>query len=58
VTYRRRLVLVGDISGYVAQSRAFRDFVYEANNGTQAWFVQDIHELNERLAGAQYPGLP
>src|SRR5581483_7168098 len=39
VTYRRRLVISGDISRYVAQSRAFRDFVSEANRGNQIWFL-------------------
>jgi hypothetical protein len=49
VTYRRRLVVLGDISRYVAQSRAFRDFVYEANRGDQVWFITSLQELNERL---------
>ena len=48
VTYRR-LVILGDISGYVAQSRAFRDFVYEANRGNQVWFMTTLQELNQRL---------
>ena len=49
VTYRRRLVILGDISEYLAQSRAFRAFVYEANRGTQVWFLRDLEELGERL---------
>ncbi|HVU67053.1 MAG TPA: DUF4180 domain-containing protein [Ktedonobacteraceae bacterium] len=53
VNYRRRLVILGDISHYVAQSRAFHDFVHEANRGTQLWFVKDLPELNARLAHAQ-----
>ncbi len=49
VQYRRRLLIVGDISGYVAESRAFKDFVYEANRGTAFWFLADLEEANERL---------
>jgi hypothetical protein len=58
VTYRRRLVILGDISGHVAQSRAFRDFVSEANRGMQVWFLPDLQELNERLKRMQQHGLP
>ena len=58
VTYRRRLVILGDISGHVAQSRALKDFVYEANRGTQVWFLTDLQELNERLGRMQQQGLP
>ena len=58
VTYRRRLVILGDISGRVAQSRALRDFVYETNRGTQVWFLGDLEELNERLKHVQQHGLP
>ena len=50
VNYRRRLVILGDISQYVAQSRSFKDFVYEANYGTQIWFLKDSQELDERLS--------
>ena len=49
VTYRVRLVILGDISQHVAQSRALHDFVYEANRGNQVWFMTNLQELNERL---------
>lgn len=49
VTYRRRLVILGDISQYVAQSRALRDFVYETNRGNEVWFMTNLQELDERL---------
>src|SRR5689334_2907490 len=39
VNYRRRLVILGDISAYVAASQAFHDFVYESNRGNQIWFL-------------------
>jgi hypothetical protein len=57
VTYRRRLVILGDISEHVAQSRALRDFVYETNRGTQVWFLTDLQELNERLEHMQHDGI-
>ncbi|WP_149550419.1 DUF4180 domain-containing protein [Streptomyces marokkonensis] len=52
VTYRIRLVIVGDIASRVADSDALRDFVREANRGTQVWFVTDRAALEERLAPA------
>jgi Domain of unknown function (DUF4180) len=53
VQYRRRLVIFGDISRYVSQSNAFRDFVYEANRGDHVWFITSLQELDERLKRAQ-----
>ncbi|MFI2508207.1 DUF4180 domain-containing protein [Streptomyces sp. NPDC018972] len=50
VNYRLRLVIVGDIVSHVADSDALRDFVREANRGTQMWFVADHAELERRLA--------
>jgi hypothetical protein len=50
VNYRIRLVIVGDIASRVAAADALRDFVREANRGTQTWFVADRAELEERLA--------
>ncbi|MDQ2902959.1 MAG: DUF4180 domain-containing protein [Chloroflexota bacterium] len=49
VMYRRRLVILGDISRHVAQSSALKAFVYETNRGTQVWFLKDLEELAERL---------
>ncbi len=49
VTYRLHLVILGDISQYVAQSRSFRDFVYEANRGNSVWFMTNLEELHGRL---------
>jgi hypothetical protein len=42
VVYRIRLVLVGDIASYEATSKAFRDFVREANRGDQLSFVPTV----------------
>ncbi|HVT40059.1 MAG TPA: DUF4180 domain-containing protein [Gemmatimonadaceae bacterium] len=49
VTYRLRVAIVGDISGYVAESRALRDFVHGSNRGEQVWFVASLEELDKRL---------
>lgn len=53
VQYRRCLVILGDISQYVAQSDAFRAFVYEANRGNHVWFIENLQELEEHLKRAQ-----
>lgn len=50
VNYRIRLVIVGDISAYCAQSKALRDFVHESNQGPALWFVDDLAALEARLA--------
>ncbi|MGK5628201.1 DUF4180 domain-containing protein [Streptomyces sp. URMC 123] len=49
VNYRTRLVILGDIASRVAESTSLRDFVREANRGTQIWFVATEDELGERL---------
>jgi hypothetical protein len=51
VNYRRRIAIVGDVSGAVAGSKALRDFVGESNRGRHVWFVADLAELEARLAG-------
>lgn len=50
--YKFRVAIVGDISGYVAESKSLRDFVYESNRGSQCWFV-DRQELSTRLERAK-----
>ncbi|MEU0884857.1 DUF4180 domain-containing protein [Lentzea sp. NPDC005914] len=50
--YGFRVVVVGDIAGYVEASTALRDFVYESNRGRQLWFVADEAELDARLNAA------
>lgn len=50
VNYRIRLVVLGDITEYEAESKAFRDYVHEANSGDHVWFVVDDAELGLRLA--------
>lgn len=50
VTYRRRLVVLGDVSPYVERSDAFRDWVREADRGDDVLFVADDVDLERRLA--------
>lgn len=49
LTYRLRLVIVGDISAHLQESSALRDFVYECNKGSNVWFLAHLDELNHRL---------
>jgi hypothetical protein len=49
VTYGVRLAILGDISKYKNDSKAFHDFVYEANRGRDLWFVASREELDQRL---------
>ncbi|MEU3722634.1 DUF4180 domain-containing protein [Streptomyces sp. NPDC031705] len=51
VTYRVGLVVLGDISAHEEASPALRDFVRECNRGRQTWFLTDLRQLRERLAG-------
>lgn len=52
VNYRLRLVVVGDVSGHIADSTALRDFVHETNQGGHIWFLPDLDALAERLRAA------
>ena len=49
VTYRKRVVILGDISAHSNESSALRDFVYECNAGSQVWFVISVNELDQKL---------
>ncbi|NLR98648.1 DUF4180 domain-containing protein [Rhizobium sp. P38BS-XIX] len=49
VNYRSQLVIIGDISRWVASSNALRDFVYESNKGREVWFLPDLDALEQRL---------
>jgi hypothetical protein len=52
VQYRRRFVIVGDISRHLDESSALRAFVAESNRGMEVWFLASLEELNQRLARA------
>lgn len=47
--YRIGLAVLGDISPRTATSDALRDFVREANQGRQLWFLPDLPALHTRL---------
>lgn len=49
VQYRRRMVIVGDVSQFASESSAFAAFVEEANRGRDLWFVRDWSELQTRM---------
>lgn len=48
LNYRLRLAIVGDISRWL-DSSSLRDYVTEANRGSQVWIVPDLDELDRRL---------
>ena len=49
VTYRKRVVILGDISARLKESSPLRDFVYECNAGREIWFVTSLEELDCKL---------
>lgn len=53
VNYHSRLVVLGNISAYLAQSTALKAFVLEANRGNDLWFLNSLQELEERLQSKQ-----
>lgn len=59
VNYRKRLVVLGDITAEVSGSSALHDFVVESNRGDHLWFVAELDALDARLGGsatAEEPG--
>jgi hypothetical protein len=48
--YNLRLAVVGDISRHLAASKSLHDFVFEANCGHSIWFVENLDDLERRLA--------
>jgi uncharacterized protein DUF4180 len=57
VNYRLRLAVIGDISAYLAESRALRDYVAETNRGNQVWFLDSAEALDARLAGREHTAM-
>ena len=53
VTYRVRVVIVGDISAHIEKSDALRDFVHESNRGDHVWFLADRNELEARITAVE-----
>ena len=52
VNYRRRLVVLGDVSAQVDRSDAFRDWLREANRGHDIRFVASPDELDGTFSPA------
>lgn len=49
VTYQMRLAIIGDISRWLEDSAALRDFVSETNRGSQVWILPDLDSLDRRF---------
>jgi hypothetical protein len=53
-TYHYTFAVVGDVSSYVAASKAFCDLVVESQRGGDFIFVPDLDALRARLASARF----
>ena len=53
VNYRLRLAIIGDFSALAANSSALHAFIQESNRGAAIWFLANVGELEERLAGSE-----
>lgn len=49
VIYGRRVVIVGDISRRMVESKSLAAWVAESNRGRDLWFVNSMEELASRL---------
>lgn len=49
VNYRLKVAIIGDVSGAMAASKAFNDFVVESNRGEMVWFAPDRSAFEDRL---------
>jgi len=49
VQYDLKLAILGDITRYIEESTALRDFVRESNRGNQLCFAGDRAELEQRI---------
>ena len=50
VNYGVKLAVIGDITPWLARSKALRDFALETNQGKDFWFVEDLSQLVARLS--------
>ncbi|HZK56554.1 MAG TPA: DUF4180 domain-containing protein [Desulfosporosinus sp.] len=48
VTYHVKIAIVGEFSGYT--SKSLHDFIYESNNGKDAFFLADEAQAAEKFA--------
>lgn len=49
--YGRRVAVIGDISQKTNSSKSLAAFVIESNRGRDLWFVKNLQEVADRLAG-------
>jgi hypothetical protein len=52
VNYRFQVAILGDVSAAAEASGPLRDFIRESNRGNAVWFVDDLAELEARLAAS------
>lgn len=52
VNYRRRLIVLGDVSAHVARSDAFRDWLREVDRGDELRFVATSEQLGDAFGTA------
>ena len=50
LNYKMKFAIVGDVSTYVAESDALRDFIIECERGHDIYFAPTVDALLERLA--------
>jgi Domain of unknown function (DUF4180) len=55
--YGKRIATIGDISRRIAASKSLAAFVIESNRGHDLWFVNNLEELADRLAGRPPRGI-
>jgi hypothetical protein len=53
VNYRLRVAIIGDFSELASNSSALHAFIQESNRGGAIWFLANLSELEERLAGSE-----
>jgi hypothetical protein len=58
VNYRFQVAILGDIAAAAEASVPLRDFIRESNRGQTVWFVDDLAELEAKLAAAPWPSPP
>ena len=48
--YQVAIAIIGDLAEHLRASSALRAFVHESNRGRQVWFLDDLDQLDARLA--------
>ncbi len=53
VNYQLRLTILGDLSKEASESQSLQAFIRESNRGAHLWFLNNLEELEQKLAAAQ-----